>query len=1459
MSRLRRASALVLLLMAAAPAIAGERVVNGDFSEGTFAWKPWTVFGQGARTFTATGAPLGAKPPSFEIIAPGSFIGGIYQPLNLVPGEVYIVHARSRDLGSDPEASATILIGPEPPQDGKDYFDDGTTQEPPGTLQLLGWNGMRCPKWNGPETASCDLPRRLQFRATAPVTYLVVRCGPGALDVSFDDISIEGADPCSPPFIFAPPESRHACVGESATFHVGAEGLEPLSYQWLRNGKQLGESERFVGVTKPLLIVNRVDGSVVGDYACVVTSACGSAAVSEAASLTTRIVHVDAEAQGLNNGQSWRNAFTDLQKAILAAKDPTCEAAEVWVANGVYEPRSALAGDDLTSASFLLVDGVAVYGGFEGASRPNRFPGGETERNQRRPNDPDNATLLTNNEQFSRYVVTSIGNAPSALLDGFIITAAQGRPPGCVAPFLIRDTAASIQNNLIFAEGSQYIDLDPDPDAPQQPLLGGNRFTVRNHNYAADGNGTLLELRSPDYDCTQGECLPGVFQLDQSAGFSDPWAMDELEIRPGQRLTLTDRRGFRFQSSREVGYVETLTVRTGAVLNTAAQRLYCRKLVLEPGAKIINHPATGFSLDTIAMNDSEEFRCLLRPAPGTPVDAVRLVPDARAPGDGVMALRRTGTGIVGVKARFARSGEDFINVAFEYRFIGPPTTLVISLSDRPEPELNNIEVARVTAPRSGRPGAPDNEGFAVFQGRFPKRQLNLRRGTFVRLDLLDASGRPLALPSATESAVGGGGADGPGPGVDLDNWGAHIVCSYGCADLSGNGVPDDRDYLLLLSLYGQQAGGVTSRSGGCPDAVFGGDRYIDLLDLLTWDVILDPQSALPDVCPLVEGGLSGGAASAASPAAEEAAAAVGGGGGGGDHLVVAGKADATASQQDALYTLDLNGACTGTEAGEPAAGDGSRSNGRLVRDRHGNLYQIHGISYFGQPQEMQGLIRLTDAISVVPPRAGLPTPAGGPAGTVTVGINVAGLSFTGTPVSDAAFHPTRDDTLYITPVVVTPANGSCPYRAAAQLRLKPGEDPPYEVRALYGRNPAPESNVLSGDCESTVVPDIDTQQLRELAIDATETLYVTSAQAVGLNDYLLVYNGAASATGDFDPLVSVPLDGWVDGPIALAPSHLEDMLYLASSVNALSNVRTRVHRLRVQRTGGTVTGLTADGTVDINNPTDGDLGFGLVASISCMRELADGSLCVLGLTVPKIPADLSTDDLLYATLFGPIPTPLNPIFARATLAHVPGGSSGPVSASLLSCHDLALPLSVVAVDGTAPTLVSAVSRKAHGAAGAMDIPLPLSGPTGVECRAGGPTQIVLTFSEAIRADDGSPSSNEVTPSAGTLTSVSISGKTLTVNLSGVADRSCLTLTLAGLSDLVGHALAGSGPIRVRVLHGDASGDGLVASADITQVKSRSGQNATASNFRWDVNADGVIASADITQVKARSGNSAECP
>ena len=178
-----------------------------------------------------------------------------------------------------------------------------------------------------------------------------------------------------------------------------------------------------------------------------------------------------------------------------------------------------------------------------------------------------------------------------------------------------------------------------------------------------------------------------------------------------------------------------------------------------------------------------------------------------------------------------------------------------------------------------------------------------------------------------------------------------------------------------------------------------------------------------------------------------------------------------------------------------------------------------------------------------------------------------------------------------------------------------------------------------------------------------------------------------------------------------------------------------------------------------------------------------------------------------------------------------------------------------------PSLVSAVSRKAHGAAGEFDVPLPLhpASSAGVECRKGGPTKVVLTFSKDVMAADGTVDGTEVGLSGGTLGAVTIAGREMTVNLSGAADMSCLTITLAGITDPAGNPLTGPNTIPIRVLMGDTNGTGAVSVADVNQVRSRSGQAVNAGNFRCDTNCTGAISVADVNQVRSRSGNAVACP
>jgi len=78
-------------------------------------------------------------------------------------------------------------------------------------------------------------------------------------------------------------------------------------------------------------------------------------------SLFANRLYVDVDAPDPADGSTWDKAYTDLQAALMHARNDN-SIIEIWVAEGTYYPT---AGTD-RSLSFELVGGVKLYGGFEG-------------------------------------------------------------------------------------------------------------------------------------------------------------------------------------------------------------------------------------------------------------------------------------------------------------------------------------------------------------------------------------------------------------------------------------------------------------------------------------------------------------------------------------------------------------------------------------------------------------------------------------------------------------------------------------------------------------------------------------------------------------------------------------------------------------------------------------------------------------------------------------------------------------------------------------------------------------------------------------------------------------------------------------------------------------------------------------------------------------------------------------
>jgi parallel beta-helix repeat protein len=133
------------------------------------------------------------------------------------------------------------------------------------------------------------------------------------------------------------------------------------------------------------------------------------------------IIYVDANAGGGNNGSNWNDAYKYVQDALADAAAKS-EVLEIRVAEGIYRPdanSSYPGGTNERVATFQLINGVAIYGG---------FPSGGGDWESRDPYTYE--TILSGdigtvdvNTDNSYHVVTGSYTEPNAVLDGFTITA----------------------------------------------------------------------------------------------------------------------------------------------------------------------------------------------------------------------------------------------------------------------------------------------------------------------------------------------------------------------------------------------------------------------------------------------------------------------------------------------------------------------------------------------------------------------------------------------------------------------------------------------------------------------------------------------------------------------------------------------------------------------------------------------------------------------------------------------------------------------------------------------------------------------------------------------------------------------------------------------------------------------------------------------------------------------------
>jgi len=750
---------------------------------------------------------------------------------------------------------------------------------------------------------------------------------------------------------------------------------------------------------------------------------------------------------------------------------------------------------------------------------------------------------------------------------------------GYFGKFLVEGHATAT-NLDIYADGDRYMDVDP---CTFTGTIANNRIYV----WITESDGSLelrgRNLASPPCDFNDPNVKAcQIDDVNMPAFDTNYWTLEYLWVMPGAKVTLVDR----FDSNNgypEVLHVKNLVLDANSVLNVGFEHLYYTNLTGDPNS-IMKGSLLGFSLDVIDSDSNAEYQSRVSNNnyidPADPnnnrIQVERVTGQSPDPNGFIMMhnLADANGQMVFARAKgaFAPAVEDEIRIRFNYLFDtnDPCVQIVVYLSDVPEmlePDdpcraYHYIEVGRVSAPPSPRPGSAGSGRYGNFDKFVSTVGLDLSRGTWIELELNEpVSG---LLLSKYMRPMGFGASEGGGGG-GIDDWDAGIFCDWGgmCLDLNFSEFVEESDFMVIVS----GAGSVDVPT--CADGSLGRDGYVDEYDAVSWDWTLNLE-ARKNLC----GGhvsLGGGATGFAM-----------GGFGSSEglfnfsynsdflnysdfsDLLISGKrgtADRQTKLKDRLYVFDSN--CNYMQS--PNLLTSERCNIRVVRGEGNDFYVINSES---------GVSDLNTGEPIVPPGQTdvNSEPRYGQPATVYVGIQGPGSAPYGRPIFDAAFD--ASGFVYVVPVVVVPAGvGNDPYAAAAKLQLDTNW-PPYHIIKLYDE-PVPVAD-NQRDYRNT---------LRDIELDSAGNVYVTNANATNESDILWKFepnNGAIHRLDLGNP--NSPL--FLRAPVGMCVSSSTNTLYLASSLSNNTNYNASVIHGLSTTTLSPVRTITISGMQHVTSMTE---------------------------------------------------------------------------------------------------------------------------------------------------------------------------------------------------------------------------------------------------------------------------------
>lgn len=152
------------------------------------------------------------------------------------------------------------------------------------------------------------------------------------------------------------PKSLLIRKGQTAIFEIEVTGIAPFNYQWQKNNKDLGASEKITGANGAILKIENVVKNDEGDYGCIVTDGIGNVTTSSAVTLSVR----SSSSSGGSNTSSSSGGSGTSSKASnnSAANIPYIK--PVVIANITKEEAKAIEGKIITGVSTLLGEGTTA-------------------------------------------------------------------------------------------------------------------------------------------------------------------------------------------------------------------------------------------------------------------------------------------------------------------------------------------------------------------------------------------------------------------------------------------------------------------------------------------------------------------------------------------------------------------------------------------------------------------------------------------------------------------------------------------------------------------------------------------------------------------------------------------------------------------------------------------------------------------------------------------------------------------------------------------------------------------------------------------------------------------------------------------------------------------------------------------------------------------------------------------